>query len=215
MDAHSARDIASKEANRKDAALLMALSESGRPVEVLAQFMASYIDCSGMGWPDIWHEFGQVFDRVRELLDKPNLIWPELMPGPGGESYPVVLIVEEGELEQRRKSAQHLLNVIEILGKDETPFQIVEDVTIYLIENELISAPDMDALVHLTIVSTEIIDNGMLAVDRTGQLGLVAEPFYTNFTNPDGDEVMPGHNIGVRKTNWAPLDGSEVHELLN
>jgi len=198
--------------NQRDAHLLMALADSGRPVEIVAQFIASYIESAGMSSVDALSEIISIAERVIHLIDHQNLIWPELMPGPGGSEDDELTVVSTLEVAKLLLDQAHLRQQIEILGQDKQPEELLQEYFDYLIANKLV---EHDVLVQLTIVSTELIGGGMLAVDKTGQLGLIMSPFFANFSNPDSGEVEPGHNVGVDPMNWKPLDASEVHMLLN
>jgi len=198
--------------NQRDAHLLMALADSGRPVEIVAQFIASYIESAGMSSVDALSEIISIAERVIHLIDHQNLIWPELMPGPGGSEDDELTVVSTLEVAKLLLDQAHLRQQIEILGQDKQPEELLQEYFDYLIANKLV---EHDVLVQLTIVSTELIGGGMLAVDKTGQLGLIMSPFFANFSNLDSAWFEPGHNVGVDLVNWKPLDGSEIHELLN
>jgi len=200
--------------NQRDAHLLMTLADSGRPVEIVAQFIASYIESAGMSSVDALSEIISIAERVIHLIDHQELIWPELMPGPGGSEADELTVVSTLEVAKLLLDQAHLQQQIEILGQDKQPEELLQEYFDYLIANKLIES-DVDNLIHLTIVSTTLVEDGMLAVDKTGQLGLIMSPFFANFTNPDDGEVEPGHNVGVDPMNWKPLDASEVHGLLN
>jgi len=68
--------------NRKDAALLLALSENGRPVEVMAQFLASYQISGELDTATFISYIAAVLERTDELISGPGQVWPGLLPGP-------------------------------------------------------------------------------------------------------------------------------------
>jgi hypothetical protein len=69
--------------------------------------------------------------------------------------------------------------------------------------------------IDVVLLATDLYGSEMLAVDRKGQVGVIKDPFFTNLSNPDAGEVSAGDNLRIVLSNWQPLDGSEIHDLLN
>lgn len=67
--------------------LLLRLAEQGRPVEVVAQFIASYVvSAEGNDGRELMKLLWMVFARIETLLGDNSDIWPGLLPGgPGYE----------------------------------------------------------------------------------------------------------------------------------
>lgn len=69
------------EDDKKAAFLLLELAEQGRPIEVWAQWIASYIRSGGDDEGVMLTDYlSNIFARTTELLNQENLIWNGLLP---------------------------------------------------------------------------------------------------------------------------------------
>lgn len=72
----------------KAAFLILESTEQGRPVEFLAQYIASYIVSGELNGEEVIEFVNKTFGRTLDLISDPAEIWMPLLPGgPGFEEF--------------------------------------------------------------------------------------------------------------------------------
>ena len=199
--------------DQRDAMLLLAIADSGRAHEVLAQFIASYIVSGDVSNDNALQEGIAVMVRVFELMNGEGQmkIWPELLPGAGGMYTDAATVIFTDEVARMLKAELQLGEVIEIFASDESAEDVLNNVHVYLTSNNLIT-PIQLKTVDVVFLG-EFGGGHLFAVDKDGRVGEIVHGFYTNLSNEE--MLNDGDNLRVEDDNWRLLDGSEVHEILN
>lgn len=92
-----------KTADFKDAFLILETGESGRPVEFLAQYIASYLYAGELDLTTGFSFLSAILQRVDELLNDDAKIWAPLVPGGmQGMDGPTYRVIEEGNIDDVR-----------------------------------------------------------------------------------------------------------------
>lgn len=107
MTNYSARDLMVKErADNLGAFLLLQLSEQGRPVETVAQFIASWWLSGDLDSEAIVDEGHEIRERVIQLMLHPEEVWDGLLVGsqvPLVDMFAVIGMSEFGEIESHSR----------------------------------------------------------------------------------------------------------------
>lgn len=200
------------DADRRDAYHLLALAESGRPAEQIAQFFASMVQTGDLDCWDISNLLGQIFTRAADLMsdnEASNEIWEHLLPG-GSQGDPLM-----------HEDTQRLHHIVDIVGsepdtKDET---VVLMLHAFFKDQGLISdapiasrkAPDPDPPGTFPTIVVANNDQGWLVVSESGHLYKTTE--YIRYAPNGSGEV--GETLYVQSDDLISVDGSEVSEFLN
>lgn len=93
--------------DRRDTWLMLQLAESGRPVEQIAQFLASMFISADMSRSTMLDEIKMIAERTVELMENERMIWNGLLPGPPGsvvDDYVMMTMEEFGKLERAHRT---------------------------------------------------------------------------------------------------------------
>src|SRR4051812_40176970 len=128
MSNFSARDImAAERADNLAAFLLLQLSEQGRPVETVAQFIAGWYLTGELTAEQIVDESDDIKERVLDLMLHPEEVWDGLLVGskvPLVDMFAVIGMSEFGEIESHSRM---LKEVQEAFRKNYDVNNIVND----------------------------------------------------------------------------------------
>lgn len=189
--------------------LLLELGQEGRPVEQVAQFMASWFVSGGMEPDDCIEECSRIAMRVVDLMYNQEKIWSHLLPG-GSQGDPL-----------EHPDTTRLHKLVEIIGKD--PDMDLMEVFHHLnefLENEGLiteqpgSRDDSNMYASFTIVTDELENaTGDVVADEAGNL-------WHWWTRSTGFRLVDGHDavgatVEIHADDLKKLDGSEVHAMLN
>lgn len=145
---------------------MLQLAEQGRPVEVAAQYIASWFLSGELTGADIVDELDKIRERTMDLMLNPQNVWDGLLPGgPQGE-YIGDLLTTIG-MDYFGKLERNVQEMIDIFGLDITDDDRMERIHKYLLRDGLVKPVEVDPFLY----TCSIIVNP--SVGHDGPVGMV------------------------------------------
>lgn len=152
----------------------------------MAQFIASMIECGGMTPQELYKFYAEISERVAELLNFPNRIWPELLPGGQQVNHPF-----EG-LEDWERKISVFNDLVETAERDELEYDTVLD---WILDFTKKKVDDIDTVKVALVIKA--MDESWV-VCRNGVYGRWTGTFFeTPYPLVEGASIEPGFIIKV------------------